>query len=476
MLPVIPLKRHGGPLFQQVYERLRQAIVTGALRDGDPLPSTRDLARDLQIARTVAVSAYELLLAEGLAEARQGSKTYVSRCEAVLRPTSGHRAVNLRLTSFAAEAPDALARVKPPSGHSSLPYDFAHGRSDLETFPLELWRRILLRCARKASVSQLDYGTAAGTARLREALCTHLRRTRAVRCEPTQVLISNGSQQALGLIARALVEPGAHVIIEEPVYHGTREILRAAGAHLCPVPVDCDGLDPARLPVSARVAFVTPSHQFPSGAVLPLSRRLALLEWANAQDAAIVEDDYNGEFRYEGEPLESLHGLDGGERVIHVGTFSRTMFPALRIGYLVAPAALMPAITYAKWLSDIHTGTLEQLALAEFIESGAYATHLRRVRRRNAQRRSALLEAIKRHLNGRVQLSGESAGGHVVLWPVRGAVESAFVSAASARGVGIYGLSAYYLKAPPRPGFLLGYDHMTEDQISEGIRRLRGIF
>lgn len=424
----------------------------------------------------MAISAYEQLLAGGFAEARHGSGTYVASGIGSVRRAVAQKQVKLHTTRFAVNAPSRLTEVNFPRGRPKLPFDFAYGRSDLETFPLESWRRIVLRCAREASLSQLDYGAPAGTARLREALCVHLRRSRAVRCDPSQVLIVNGSQQALELIARVLIERGDTVVVEDPCYQGTREVLRAASARLHPIPVDRDGLDPSNLPSKVRLAFVTPSHQFPTGAVLPLSRRLAMLEWANVQEAAIVEDDYDGEFRYDGQPLESLQGLDGAARVIYVGTFSRTMFPALRIGYLVAPTVLMPALTYAKWLTDRHTGTLEQQALAHFIDSGAYERHLRRVRRRNAQRRNALLEAIGRYLGRRIEVGGDGAGAHVVVWPTQPLNESAVVAAAAERGVGIYGVSAYYSSAPARPGFLLGYDCLHEKQIVEGIRRLRELF
>ena len=475
MVLVIPLSNRDGPLFRQVYSYLRQAILSGDLQGGERLPSTRDLAEELAISRTVVLLAYEQLLAEGFAEGRRGSGTYVTPGIGSARPARPERVVKLPLTRFATEAASGWTRVSFPFRQTALPYDFAYGQSDLETFPLEQWRRLLMRCARKVRAAQLDYGSASGSERLRAAVCAHVRRARAVRCDASQVLIVNGSQQALDLIARVLIEPGDRVAIEDPSYQGTREVLRAAGARLCPVPVDRDGLDPAQLPGPARLAFVTPSHQFPTGAVLPLSRRLALLEWANQRNGAIVEDDYDGEFRYDGQPLESLQGLDGGARVIYVGTFSRTLFPALRIGYLIAPVALMPALTYAKWLSDRQTATLEQHALAELIESGAYERHLRRVRRRNTLRRAALLESVDKYLRGKVEMSGDGAGAHVVLWPLRRVSEAAVIAAAAARGVGIYGVSGYYLQPPPRAGVLLGYNRVREGQISEGIRRLRKV-
>jgi GntR family transcriptional regulator/MocR family aminotransferase len=303
-----------------------------------------------------------------------------------------------------------------------------------------------------------------------------LRRSRAVACDPSQVVVVNGSQQALDLIARILIERGDRVAIEDPSSQGTKEILRAAGAHLLPVAVDDDGLNPAGLPPNARIAFVTPSHQFPTGGILPLARRLGLLEWAKRRNAVIVEDDYDGEFRYEGHLLESLQGLDRDGRVIYIGTFSRTVFSGLRIGYLIAPKGLLPAFTAAKWLCDRHTANLEQQALAEFISSGMYERYLRRVRRRNAARRQALLDAIQERLGNRVKVTGDGAGAHVVLWPRHLVAEDSLIKGAAARGVGIYGISSYFLKQPSRTGIMLGYARMRETEIREGIRRLSEAF
>lgn len=289
---------------------------------------------------------------------------------------------------------------------------------------------------------------------------------------PARVIVVNGSQQALDLITRVLIERGDAVAIENPAYQGTVEVLRTAGARLLPVAVDGSGLDPLLLPSNARCVFVTPSHQFPTGTTLSLERRVALLEWAQRRNAVVIEDDYDGEFRYEGQPLESLQGLDRDSRVIYVGTFSRTIFSSLRIGYLVAPSSLVPALTAAKWLCDRHTSNLEQQTLAEFISSGAYGLHLRRVRRRNASRRRALLEAIDRYLRRAVDVTGDGAGAHVVIWPHKRLGEQAVMERARSKGVGIYGLAPYHVGAPPRPGFMLGYSRLTEDQIREGIRRL----
>jgi GntR family transcriptional regulator/MocR family aminotransferase len=470
---LIPLSTAGGPLFRQVYLGLRKAILAGAFQGSGRLPSTRELAQQLGVSRTVVLLAYDQLLAEGFTEGRSGSGTYVSAGVGPPRSAPSEDAAKLPLSRFGKAAATAWTKLNFPLQRApALPYDFSYGRSDLGTFPFALWRRLLLKCARRASVADLDYGPAGGNPTLREAICTHLRRSRAVNCDPGQVIVVNGSQQALDLIARALLEPGDRVVVEDPCYQGMTEVLRAAAVRIQPSSVDEQGLDPGRLPASARIVFVTPSHQFPTGSILPLTRRLSLLEWAKRKDAVIVEDDYDGEFRYEGQMLESLQGLDRGARVIYIGTFSRTVFSALRIGYLVVPESLVPAFSAAKWLCDRHTPSLEQATLAEFISSGMYERYLRRVRRRNATRREALLDSVGKYLRERVEVTGAAAGAHLVLWPTRRHAEDTLVAAAGARGVGVYGIAQYYLKSPARTGLLLGYSRLTERDIQEGIRRL----
>lgn len=469
---VIPLEKEQGPLFRRVYTGLREAILAGTLGPGERLPSTRQLAEQLGISRTVVLLAYEHLLAEGFAEGRHGSGTYVSRGLSAATARVREEQAELQMSRFgrSAVAAGALAGASPR--RSPPRFDFAFGRSDVEIFPFEAWRRILLRQARRATVRDLDYGSTAGAPPLRVAISAHVRRSRAVVCDPSQVVVVNGSQQALDLVTRVLVERGDSVAIEDPQYLGTREVLRAAGSELHPVAVDHEGLNPAKLPAKARLVFVTPSHQFPTGVILSLARRLALLEWAKRKNAVIVEDDYDGEFRYEGQPLESLQGLDRQGRVIYVGTFSRTVFPALRIGYMVVPQSMVAAFTAAKWLSDRHSAMLEQQALAEFIGTGLYERHLRRLRRKSTGLRAALLQGIREFLGARVEVTGESAGAHIVVWPRGRISEETLVARAAAKNVGIYGISRYYLKRPRRTGIMLGYWRLNEEEIREGIRRL----
>jgi GntR family transcriptional regulator / MocR family aminotransferase len=471
---LIPLKKKDSePLSRQVYLWIRNAIVERALRPGESLPSTRELAEENSISRTVVVQAYDQLTAEGYISGRRGSGTYVSGHLHPAASPAPQRAAPVRLSQFGAAVTAIVRRgLSPIRDSPNLRYDFAYGKCSLDEFPLAAWRRILLRRSRSAPLRSFDYGAAAGNTALREAITDHLRRSRAIHCDVSQVMIVNGSQQALDLTIRLLLNPGDPVAVEDPQYHGMRQVLLAARLRVRPVPVDHEGIDLSQMPRHARLAMVTPSHQFPTGAVLSLQRRLALLAWARRANAVIVEDDYDGEFRYEGEPLEPLQSLDRDGRVLYVGTFSRTMFPALRIGYVVAPRPLVDAFLAAKWLADRHTAVLEQETLAEFIASGAYERHLRRARRANTTRRAALLSAIERHLGDRVTVSGSRSGTHIVLWPRTKVSEAATIARAAAAGVGINGIAGYYLRQPSQPGFLLGYANLTVTQINEGIRRL----
>jgi GntR family transcriptional regulator/MocR family aminotransferase len=376
---------------------------------------------------------------------RAGSGTYVADVLAAGRAGPKASRVKVRLSRYGRAVGAAVRANFLGLQTPRLRYDFAYGRSDIEVFPFEMWRRMLLRNARKASVRGLDYGPTGGSVALREALAVHLRRSRAVICDPSQVIVVSGSQQALDLVARVLIDRGDRVAVEDPCYQGTREVLRTAGARLLAVPVDRDGLNPARIPDGTRMVFVTPSHQFPTGAILSLPRRLNLVDWARRMDALVVEDDYDGEYRYEDQSLQSLQGLDTDGRVIYIGTFSRTVFSSLRIGYLIVPKTLISVFLSAKWLCDRHTATLEQETLAEFISSGLYERHLRRVRRRNAARRAALRDAIGKYLGDRVEVTGFGAGAHVALWPTARISESDVIARAASSGVAVYGTSPYFL-------------------------------
>jgi GntR family transcriptional regulator/MocR family aminotransferase len=474
-----------GPLFQRIYEGLRGAILEGRLEGGARLPSSRALASELGVSRTTILLAFDQLLAEGYVTGRVGSGTYVARelPDAALRAAGdggGARtaAAATRLSEYGERIETEI--VIPPPRAGGVRYDFRYGLPPVEEFPHDAWRRILARRLRLASLRSLQYGPAEGYGPLREAIAGYLARSRAVTCTPEQVLVVNGSQQALDLVTRVLVDPGDAVVVEEPQYQGARKIFQAAGATVVPVEVDAEGLDASRIPDAGhrmRLAYVTPSHQFPSGAVMTLPRRLALLAWAEAQGAFVLEDDYDSEYRYCGRPLESLQGLDRAGRVIYTGTFSKVMFPSLRVGYIVPPEPLVETFAKAKWLADRQTSTLEQEALAEFISGGHFERHLRRSRTRNASRRAALLDALAEQFGDRVEVQGANAGIHVIAWlgdVPRSAVDD-LVDRARAEGVGIYSVAPYYIDPPERAGLLLGYASLSERDIREGVARLARI-
>jgi GntR family transcriptional regulator / MocR family aminotransferase len=466
---VTPLNGGREPLYRQIYHDLRARILNGVLDGGKRVPSSRDLADQLNVSRTVVLLAYEQLEAEGYLVGRTGSGTYVSKGMAgerrVHAPRAGMRFELSRFGAFAAEKAAALGF--PQRGTPEFRHDFTYGDGDLWCFPFARWRRILMSHAR----AQPHTASADGSGKLREALCAHLRRSRGVVCDPAQILIVNGPAQALDLVARVLLERGHCTAIEEPVCTGMREVLKAAGVQVTPVPVDDEGLIPGRLPSGARAVFVTP-HQFPTGAILSRARRRSLLEWAARENALIIEDDYDGEFGCQDQGIERLQELDSDGRVIYIGMFSRTILPALRVAYLVVPPPLIGVFAAAKRLCDCHSENFEQEALAELIASGLYERHLRRVRRRNVAARAALLEAIRDHLGERVAVTGDGAGAHLVLWLDCAVSEQTVIAAAAARGVRVCGVSQYFAERPPRPGILLGYTRLRQAAIREGIKQL----
>jgi len=477
-----------GPLYVRISRALRVEILSGRLARGARLPSTRALAGELGVSRNIVLLAYEQLLAEGYATARRGSGTVVAlgvpderASNARVPERRGRRSRPVRLSAYARRilgGPSASAVGWAPAG-ARLPYDFRYGRPSFGDFPFTTWTRLLARRARRATIRDLDYGRPEGLAALRERIADYLRRARGVRCEPEQVVIVDGTQQALDLAARVLVGPGDRVLLEEPHYRPARIAFAAAGARTDVIPVDEHGMRVDRLPAGTgrhRLAFVTPSHQFPTGAVMPLARRIELLAWADRAGALVFEDDYDSEFRYGGAPVQALQGLDRAGRVIYTGTFSKVMFPALRLGYMVLPGSIRVAFVTAKAFADTGSPTLYQSALADFMEEGHFERHLRRSRARNAARRESLLDAIGRHLGESVEISGANAGLHVLLW-LRG-VPAGRVDAirrkAAGLGVGVYPVAPFYLKPPRRAGLILGYASLTEEEIRAGVERLAG--
>ncbi|MGO9308539.1 MAG: PLP-dependent aminotransferase family protein [Spirochaetia bacterium] len=468
---------------RQVYTQIRDAIRDGRLRSGDRLPPTRELARGLGLARNTVARAYEDLLAEGYIEGRVGSGTYVSAGLGELPRGAGEpgkrRGTPLRKDGTWSPEPRGGA------GPRTLPIDFRPGIPDWEAFPRGLWLRLLGRALRSNAAELRRYGEPAGYFPLREAISRHLAVSRGVAARAEHLVIVNGSQQALDLIARLVLRAGDGVALEDPGYPDARRVLAGPGARPLFVPVDGDGIDvdalerKTRNRPAPRLLYVTPSHQFPTGAVLSLSRRMALLGWAARRNVLIVEDDYDSEFRTPGRLVESLQGLDSSRKVVYVGTFSTVLFPPLRVGYVVLPPEMAEPFMRAKWLADRQTPTLEQLALTDFLQEGHFARHLRRMRRLVSSRREVMRAAIERHFGSSLAASDADVGMHMMVTlaaaPRRVAaaeIERRVLAAAAARGVAVYPVGPCFSRPARRATFLLGYAALGEDLIRDGVAKL----
>lgn len=467
-------------LYLQLYRQVRTAILAGQIAPGTRLPATRALAASLGVSRNTIISAFEQLLAEGYLQGRVGDGTYVSRAlpedtllvktEQPRQPETAprQRRLSQRGTTLAA-TPVTVTRT------DGAPAAFRPGLPALDSFPDAVWGRLLNSRWRSRTSSLLGYGQPAGYEPLREAIASYLRAARGVRCEAAQVLVVAGSQQALDLVARVLLDPGDAVLIENPGYLGARGALGAAGARLVPVPVDGHGLDVAAGAAlgPARMAVVTPSHQFPLGVTMSLARRLALLEWAEQNDAWVLEDDYDSEYRYAGRPLAALQGLDTSGRVLYTGTFSKVLFPGLRLGYLVAPPDLVSAFVAARALIDRQSPTLDQAVLADFISEGHFARHIRRMRALYAQRQELLVGLARRNLCGLLEVEPAEAGMHLVGWLPQGNDDQIVSRNAAKAGIDVPPLSAYSTGLPVRSGVLLGYTALDEPTMRAGVAALR---
>ena len=492
ILPHLPLDRNAGiPLHRQIYEGLRRAILDGALRPGQRVPSTRVLAVELEVSRLPVLTAYDQLLHEGYLEGRVGAGTFVS----VAIPDDALRSVPLagRGRATPAERPArrqapraATGIATPPTARGSeLPAPrsrdegglrpFRVSLPALDQFPHATWSRLVARHAHALSPEHMAYGDPAGLQPLRAAIAEHLRSARAVRCEAEHVLVVSGSQAALRLCATVLLARGDRVAIEEPGYPLARAALGASGSELAPVAVDDEGIDITALRAlgsRVRAAYVTPSHQYPLGVSMSAARRLALLDWAARRSAWLIEDDFDSEYRYVSRPLGALQGIDTYGRVIYVGTFSKVLFPALRVGYIVVPPSLWQAFVEAREAFDIFSPTLYQLALADFLREGHFARHLRRMRALYLRRREALLDGLARHCEGRLTLHNADAGIHATTFLRAGVRDIDAVERMAERGLTATALSTCYAGSVRRSGLLLGFGGSTESRITRATRTL----
>jgi GntR family transcriptional regulator/MocR family aminotransferase len=466
-------------LHRQIYDAYRAAIVDGSLRPGQRIPSTRVLATEIRVSRFPVLNAYAQLLAEGYFESRVGAGTVV-----------------------ASSLPDQLTSTKParstqaptPSGprpvarsSSVLPRivrfpwlqnwgAFRVGQVAFDQFPLGVWSNLVARRCRNSDAHAFHYGDQMGSMAFRETIANYLKTARSLRCEAEQVMIVGGSQQALEISARVLLDPGNRVWVEQPGYHLAREVFALAGCHPVPVPVDKEGLDVAagiKQCRKARAAFVTPSHQFPLGMTMSASRRLQLVDWAQTSGSWIIEDDYDSEFRYESLPIASLQGLDSNSRVIYIGTFSKVLFPSLRLGYIVIPSDLVERFQAVRRVMDLSPPRFYQEVVSDFIREGHFARHIRRMRVHYGELRKALVLSLSRELGPVVELLGDEAGMHVAVTLRSGSCDLEIAERAARLNLSLWPLSPSYMGAASRQGFILGFGGTRLTEIPNAVRKLR---
>jgi GntR family transcriptional regulator / MocR family aminotransferase len=471
------------PLFQQLYDAIKGGILESRIKPGTQLPPTRGLARLLGVSRQTVIVAYAQLTAEGFLAGTVGKGTFINDklpIAASRKPAKPGAELHL-LSARGARFVDPRASMVT---HEGAPRAFRVGMPGLDAFPFPVWARLESRCWRQASEG-LGYADPAGLLRLRELLAAYLSTSRGVHCAAEQVVVTSGSQQALFLIATLLLAPGDAAWVEDPGYRGASGALYAAGARVCPVPVDAEGLSVAlgsKHHPDARLVYSTPAHQYPLGMSMSLPRRLELLAWAARHKAWVVEDDYDSEYRYDGPPLASLQSLDKAGCVIYVGTLSKILFPGLRLGYLVLPPALVEAFARGKAVIDRHTSTVEQRVLADFMAEGHFNRHIKRTREVYAERHEALLQALDSQLADEIDLAAANSGLHVALAFRRDLDDVALEAAAARRGIEVRALSRLYapqestvLRAGTPSGLLLGFASVPPQDTRAGVKTLRSV-
>lgn len=476
--PVIMIDRdESKPLHRQVYDGYRKAILRGDLLPGQKIPSSRELACEIQISRFPVLHAYAQLLAEGYFESQIGSGTFVS---ATLpdRVFSSNRKAELPTPDPVGSRPvakrNALYPRFPRDSHLRRWGTFGLHQPALDHFPFQIWSGLVNRHSRNPSSASLQKIDPMGLMRFRQEISRYLRISRSVKCEPDQIMIVSGSQQALDIIARVLFDPGDSVLVEEPGYTLQKTVLSAAGCRLRTVPVDEQGLDIQKAAhlEGVRAAVVTPSHQFPLGSTMSATRRIHLLNWAQHVGAWIVEDDYDSEYRFDAKPIASLQGLDVNDRVIYVGTFSKVLFPSLRVGYIVVPRDLVALFEAVRFATDIFPPYLYQEVLADFMELGHLARYIRKLRRIYGERRQVLVESLEREFGSFLQLHGSPAGMHVCVTLPEGFNDHEISLRAAQDRMTLWPLSRFYAVEKPRHGFLLGFGNTTVEQIPSAVKQM----
>lgn len=463
------------PLHARIQRAIRQLILDGVLEPGRPLPATRPLALSLGVSRDTVETAYSQLLAEGFIERRIGSGSFVSERARRLsnRGTARRPAPS--------PAPSRLSR-RGSAMHQSggvrdflAPRAFAPGVPETRNFPLPIWEKLQRQVLREYGTQALLHSPPQGMATLRQAIAAHVSLERGAHASADRVLVLTSSQQALTLCAQVLLDAGDAIFIEDPVYHGARKAFDAAGLTCLPIPLDEDGMQVALLeaaPQAAKAVFLTPSHQFPSGTTLALDRRLAVIEWARKHEAWIIEDDYDSEFHYDGKPTACVQGLDANERTIYIGTFTKSLFPGLRIGYMVLPSALVEPMTVARTLLDGHSAPIPQLTLARFMEGGHFGAHVRTMRAVYAERRNVLAKAVHTHLSDLLMPRVPAGGMQMPCVFTRPFSERQAIETARRAGIDLLGLSTLYANGTGPAGFLMGFAAHTPGELQAAVQQL----
>lgn len=473
------------PLHRQLYEELRQEILQGQFPAQTRLPSTRVLAQTLGISRNTVINAFEQLLAEGYLEGRIGDGTYVAGIlpetplsvnsdVKELLPANSSQMVLSQRGHLLATTP--ITTSLNYGIDENTPHPFQLGLPSFKDFPFKIWIKLTTQYWQNPPYDLLGYSHPAGYQPLREIIANYLTTVRGVCCQPAQVIIVNGAHHAFELIARLLLDPGDPVWLEEPGFIGTRGVFQSLGLKLIPVPVDNEGLDVAAGIASnpqAKLAYITPSHQFPLGVTMPLARRLALLDWAQQHNAWIVEDDYVSEFRYTSRPLAAVQGLDRHNRVIYIGTFSKILLPALRLGYIVVPPNLVDSFINARSLTGgRYSNQIDQAILADFITQGYFTQHLRRMRKLYAERQATLVAAFTQQATDLITVKPAGAGMHLIGWLKAGIDDQLATYELAKQGIEVAPLSSYYLKSPKHSGLLIGYTAIETSEIAPAVAKM----
>lgn len=473
------------PLHRQLYKKLREQILLRQLTPGGRMPSTRTLAADLRVSRNTVLYAFEQLAAEGYLQATTGSGTFVAsdlpdQMFSVLQNQLPQQTRQLASTPpskprlwsrFADLITDKAVKTFAPPVYQP----FQLGFPALDAFPFDIWARLIKRRRASGTNQLLGYGPTQGDLRLRQAIASYLAVARGVRCEPGNILVVSGTQQALDLTARLLIDPGDPVIVEEPGYFGAQSVFQAASAKLVPVPVDGAGADPSRIPIrgrEARLAYLTPSNQFPLGSSMGVTRRMRWIQWASTSGGLVIEDDYDSEFRYNSRPTPALQSLDQAGSVIYIGTFSKVLFPALRLAYIVLPPDLVAPFLRAKSITDFHSAALEQAVVADFMAEGHFARHIRRMRVLYLERLEFLMQSLEKHVAGTIEIQRPDAGMHLVLKFRDKRDDIAVALKAVSAGISVVPLSSCYLGSSKASGLLLGYAGYQPEQIKMGVQKL----